>query len=103
MRLLIDLPSVTSHDCKHLVIDAGHVSIESDLVDKGATEFLHLKRNKKYEDQDYEYLESLMYDRFLLKLDAAQVCESAIVDDIASAHSTLVHRWRQSENMSGCP
>ncbi|KAG6900136.1 hypothetical protein C0993_002481 [Termitomyces sp. T159_Od127] len=65
-------PSVTSHDCNHLIIDAGHISIESDLVNKGATEFLHLKRNKKYEDQDYEYLESLMYDKFLLKLDAAQ-------------------------------
>ncbi|KAG6898100.1 hypothetical protein C0992_005427 [Termitomyces sp. T32_za158] len=78
--IIIIPEDVTSHDCKHLIIDAGHISIESDLVDKGATEFLHLKRNKQYEDQDYEYLESLMYDKFLLKLDAAQVCESAVVN-----------------------
>ncbi|KAG5731737.1 Vacuolar protein sorting-associated protein 13 [Termitomyces sp. T112] len=63
---------VTSHDCKHLVIDAGHISIESDLVDKSVIESIHLKRNKKYDDQDYEYLESLMYDKVSLKLDAAQ-------------------------------
>ncbi|KAG6890404.1 hypothetical protein C0995_008758 [Termitomyces sp. Mi166 len=63
---------VTSYDCKHLIIDAGHISIESDLVDKSAIRSIHLKRNKKYEDQDYEYLESLMYDKVLLKLDEAQ-------------------------------
>ncbi|KAG6911962.1 hypothetical protein DXG01_000210 [Tephrocybe rancida] len=64
--------NVTSHNCQHLIIDAGHISIESDLADKAAIRSIHLKRNKKYEDQDYEVLESLMYDKVLLKLDAAQ-------------------------------
>ncbi|KAG6857562.1 hypothetical protein H0H87_000161 [Tephrocybe sp. NHM501043] len=63
---------VTSQNCKHLIIDAGHISIESDLADKAAIRSIHLKRNKKYEDNDYKYLESLMYDKVLLKLDAAQ-------------------------------
>ncbi|KAG6842210.1 hypothetical protein C0991_000180 [Blastosporella zonata] len=64
--------NVTSRNCKHLIIDAGHISIESDLADKAAIRSIHLKRNKKYELQDYEYLESLMYDNVSLKLDAAQ-------------------------------
>lgn len=66
--------SVTTKDCKHLVIDAGHISIESDLVDKEAVHEIHLKRNQQYNEEDYKRLESLMYDKMLLKLEAAQVC-----------------------------
>lgn len=65
--------SVTTNDCKHLIIDAGHISIESDLADKKAIRTIRLKRNQKYTDEDYHYLESLMYDKMSLKLDAAQV------------------------------
>ncbi|KAF9459895.1 vacuolar protein sorting-associated protein 13 [Collybia nuda] len=63
---------VTSNNCKHLIIDAGHISIESDLADKDAVRAIHLKRNQKYSDEDYKYLESLMYDKLLLRLEAAQ-------------------------------
>ncbi|KAF5370222.1 hypothetical protein D9615_010080 [Tricholomella constricta] len=70
--IIIIPEDVTTHNCKHLVIDAGHISIESDLADKEAIRTIHSKRNKKYEDQDYKYLESLMYDKLSLKLDAAQ-------------------------------
>ncbi|KAF8078623.1 vacuolar protein sorting-associated protein 13, partial [Lyophyllum atratum] len=66
---------VTTHNCKHLIIDAGHISIESDLADKEATRTIQLKRNKIYEDKDYQYLESLMYDKLLLKLDC---CSGAL-------------------------
>ncbi|RDB28887.1 Vacuolar protein sorting-associated protein 13 [Hypsizygus marmoreus] len=64
--------NVSTHDCTHLIIDAGHISIESDLADKGAIRTIHLKRNQQYNEEDYKYLESLMYDKVLLKLDAAQ-------------------------------
>ncbi|GLB36151.1 putative vacuolar protein sorting-associated protein [Lyophyllum shimeji] len=63
---------VTTLDCKHLILDAGHISIESDLADKAAIRTIQSKRNKIYEDKDYQYLESLMYDKFSLRLEAAQ-------------------------------
>ncbi|KAG5647989.1 hypothetical protein DXG03_007023 [Asterophora parasitica] len=70
--IIIVPEDVTTHDCRHLIIDAGHIAIESDLADKDAIRTIHSKRNRKYEEQDYKYLESLMYDKLLLKLDAAQ-------------------------------
>ncbi|KAJ7254114.1 hypothetical protein B0H12DRAFT_1202424 [Mycena haematopus] len=63
---------VTTHKCKHLIIDAGHIAIESNLADKDAIRAIHLKRNKQYSDEDYKQLESLMYDKFSLRLQAAQ-------------------------------
>ncbi|XP_006454344.1 hypothetical protein AGABI2DRAFT_114096 [Agaricus bisporus var. bisporus H97] len=64
---------ITTPNCKHLVIDAGHISIESDLVDKSAVQWVQLKRNQQYNDEDYRQLESLMYDKLTLRLEDAQV------------------------------
>ena len=61
------------NDCKHLIIDAGHIAIESDLVAKEAIRTIHQKRNTKYTDEDYKNLESLMYDKMSLRLEDAQV------------------------------
>lgn len=66
---------MTTKNCKHLFIDAGHISIESDLADKDAVREIHQKRNQQYNDEDYKQLESLMYDKLSLKLEAAQVRE----------------------------
>ena len=65
--------SITTTNCKHLVIDAGHIAIESNLADKEATRQIHMKRNKQYNDEDYRRLESMMYDKFFLRLEMAQV------------------------------
>lgn len=67
------LVRITTPNCKHLVIDAGHISIESDLVDKSAVQWVQLKRNQQYNDEDYRQLESLMYDKLTLRLEDAQV------------------------------
>ena len=56
-----------------MVLDAGHISIQSDLVPKSELYDIHSKRKRKYTEEDYEKLESLMYDRFFLKLESAQV------------------------------
>jgi vacuolar protein sorting-associated protein 13A/C len=85
--------SVTTNDCKHLIIDAGHISIESDLADKDSIRTIYSKRNQKYTDEDYHYLESLMYDKMSLKLDAAQVIAWSIVLLLFSAEPLLVHCW----------
>ena len=67
------LLSITTAKCKHLVIDAGHIAIESDLADKQAVREIQMKRNQKYSEEDYKRLESLMYDKMSLRLEAAQV------------------------------
>ncbi|KAJ7487596.1 vacuolar protein sorting-associated protein 13 [Mycena galericulata] len=80
---------VTTHNCKHLIIDAGHIAIESDLADKDAIRAIHQKRNKQYSDQDYKDLESLMYDKLSIRLEAAQFvlgndlqsCQDALTSD----------------------
>lgn len=47
--------------------------MESDLADKDAMRELQAKKNQQYSEADYRRLESLMYDKMMLKLEAAQV------------------------------
>jgi vacuolar protein sorting-associated protein 13A/C len=65
--------SVTTYKCKHLIIDAGHIAIESNLAGKGAIREIQSKRNQRYSDEDYKHLESMMYDKLSLRLESAQV------------------------------
>jgi len=65
--------SITTSSCKHLVVDAGHIAVESDLVDKEAIRAIQSKRNQQYNEEDYRQLESLMYDKLSLRLEDAQV------------------------------
>ena len=65
--------SVTTTHCKHLVVDAGHISINSELASKEAIRRIQAKRKKQYTDADYKHLESMMYDRLKVQLEAAQV------------------------------
>ncbi|KAJ7071032.1 vacuolar protein sorting-associated protein 13 [Mycena amicta] len=80
---------ITTHQCKHLIIDAGHIAIESNLADKQAIRAIHLKRNKQYSEEDFKQLENLCYDRFDFRLDSAQFvlgndlqsCQEALTSD----------------------
>jgi vacuolar protein sorting-associated protein 13A/C len=72
------LCSITTHKCTHLLIDAGHISIESDLANKEAIRQVNLKRAQQYTDDDYARLEALMYDKLDLKLEDAQVGELSL-------------------------
>lgn len=56
-----------------LILDAGHISLNSELVDKGTLKQIQDKQHQKYSDEDFKQLESLMYDRFLVKLTSTQV------------------------------
>ena len=74
IRPIIVIPEdVTKEHCQHIILDAGHISIESDLVDKKALAEVKSKASKQYSDDDFRKLESLMYDKFFVKLEAAQV------------------------------
>ncbi|KAF5314046.1 hypothetical protein D9611_006808 [Ephemerocybe angulata] len=70
--IIIIPEDITTKECSHLILDAGHISIESDLADKTAVHSIYQKRNQQYDEEDYRRLESLMYDKMSLKLQDAQ-------------------------------
>lgn len=72
--IIIIPEDVTAKQCQHVILDAGHISIESQLVPKETMREIEAKKKTQYTDDDYSRLESLMYDRFSVKLHSAQVC-----------------------------
>ncbi|KAH9849745.1 vacuolar protein sorting-associated protein 13 [Lenzites betulinus] len=85
---------VTTTKCKHLVIDAGHISIGSELASKEAIQEIHAKRKQQYTEADYKHLESMMYDRLTVRLEAAQFL---IGDDLDSCLKAL--RSKENDNL----
>jgi len=81
--------NVTTNNCKHLIIDAGHIAIESDLAAKEAIRTIHQKRHQKYSDEDYKRLEALMYDKLSLRLQDAQFI---IGDNLQSCMEALTSK-----------
>ncbi|KAK9457717.1 hypothetical protein V1511DRAFT_185294 [Dipodascopsis uninucleata] len=79
---LIILPS-NVHETKApcLVIDVGHISVISNLVDKSTIRELQSKQSSQYQDYDYEKLKSLMYDKFQLNLESTQVLIGPSIDE----------------------
>ena len=71
--ILIIPESITEESTLCMILDAGHVSVNSELVDKDSMREIHSKRNQKYTEKDYQQLEGLMYDKFHVKLDSTQV------------------------------
>lgn len=78
-------PSVTTKSSVHLIVDAGHLAIASDLVPKKEVQEIYSKRNQQYTEQDYLQLEALMYDRFSVTLTAAQFVLGNDFDSCISA------------------
>ncbi|KAK3385903.1 hypothetical protein B0H63DRAFT_473802 [Podospora didyma] len=71
--LIIIPESITSKISTCLILDAGHISVNSELVDKDTMKEVQSKQNQTYTDADFKRLESLMYDRFIVKLTSTQV------------------------------
>ncbi|KAK6330143.1 hypothetical protein TWF730_004642 [Orbilia blumenaviensis] len=71
--LLVIPENVTTKAANCLIIDAGHVSLTSDLVQKHDVQEIQAKQSTQYTESDYEKLESLMYDKFLLQLKSTQI------------------------------
>lgn len=68
---LIILPlDPTSWKSPVAILDAGHISVTSDLVDKAT--FEEIKAKESYTKDDWNKLNTLMYDRFNLHLQDAQ-------------------------------
>ena len=79
--LIIVPDSVTKNSTICLILDAGHASMRSDLIDKGTLEDIQNKQKQKYTEKDFQQLESLMYDKFQLKLESTQVLIGTTVDE----------------------
>ena len=71
--LIIVPESITEESTLCLIFDAGHVAINSKLVDKDTMKEIQSKQKTKYTEEDFKQLEGLMYDKFVLKLDSTQV------------------------------
>ncbi|KAG4417512.1 hypothetical protein IFR04_009324 [Cadophora malorum] len=71
--LIIVPESITTRDTMCLILDAGHISVNSQLVDKDTLKDVQAKQRQSYTDEDFKRLESLMYDKFQVKLSSTQV------------------------------
>jgi vacuolar protein sorting-associated protein 13A/C len=71
--LIIVPENITTKKTMCLILDAGHISVNSELVDKDTMKEVQSKQKQAYSDEDYKRLESLMYDKFLVKLSSTQV------------------------------
>lgn len=71
--LIIVPESITHESSLCLILDAGHASVNSELVDRQTMRDIQAKQKRQYDTGDYKELEHLLYDRFLIKLDSTQV------------------------------
>ncbi|PWZ02331.1 hypothetical protein BCV70DRAFT_172197 [Testicularia cyperi] len=79
--IIIVPEDVTLRQCQHMVLDAGHIAVRSVLADPASLDTIRSKQNRAYTDDDYRQLEDLMYDRFFVKLESAQL---VMGNDLAS-------------------
>ena len=87
--LIIVPENITTKKTMCLILDAGHISLNSELVDKDTLKEVQSKQRQAYTDGDYQRLESLMYDKFLVKLSSTQLL---IGPSIEETRNQLVQR-----------
>lgn len=78
--IIIIPEDVTTKKCQHMVLDAGRIAVRSVLADQNALDTVRSKQNRAYTDEDYRQLEDLMYDRFFVKLESAQLVMGNDID-----------------------
>jgi vacuolar protein sorting-associated protein 13A/C len=79
--LIIVPDSVTEQSSLCLIVDAGHVSVNSELVDKDTLRDIQSKQKQKLSEAEFKKLESLMYDKFKLSLDSTQVLIGTTIEE----------------------
>ncbi|KAJ9118150.1 hypothetical protein QFC22_004053 [Naganishia vaughanmartiniae] len=80
-----------SLDSLHLVLDAGHIAVESALANQKEVADVQSKRGQALEGEDYVKLQSLMYDRFSLRLESTQLLIGNSWDSCMAALEDQVH------------
>ncbi|PNH66081.1 hypothetical protein VD0001_g8276 [Verticillium dahliae] len=71
--LIIVPVSIATKESTCLILDAGHISVNSKLVDQDTMKQIQSKQRQQYSNEDFERLESVMYDKFLVKLTSTQL------------------------------
>lgn len=71
--LIIIPESITKQRSTCMILDAGHISVNSELVDKDTMKEVQSKQKQAYTDEDFQRLQSLMYDKFVVKLTSTQL------------------------------
>ncbi|KAI8144971.1 hypothetical protein BJV82DRAFT_536853 [Fennellomyces sp. T-0311] len=61
-----------------MVIDAGHIHVDSELADPNV---VHEVKNKRHTKEDYKKLEALMYDKFRVGLSQTKLLIASDVED----------------------
>ncbi|PQE10057.1 Vacuolar sorting-associated 13 protein [Rutstroemia sp. NJR-2017a BVV2] len=79
--LIIVPENIASKNTICLILDAGHISVNSELVDEETMREVQSKQKQAYTDADYKRLESLMYDKFVVKLSDTQVLIGPSIED----------------------
>ncbi|RDW68381.1 hypothetical protein BP5796_09038 [Coleophoma crateriformis] len=78
--LIIVPDSITTQQTICLILDAGRITVNSELVDKDTMKEIQAKQKHSYTDEDFKRLESLMYDKFVVKLSSTQVLIGPSID-----------------------
>lgn len=71
--LIIVPVNITTANSTCLIVDAGHIHVNSELVDNKTMKEIQSKQRQSYSEADFKRLESAMYDRFIVKLTSTQV------------------------------
>ena len=71
--LIIVPDSVVKESSFCMILDAGHISANSELIDKETIRDIKSKQSQQYSDEDYKRLENVMYDKLNLKLESTQL------------------------------
>lgn len=64
---------VDTKECLHMILDAGHIGVNSSLADKAEIRDMQAKKGQALSDDEFHKLEGLMYDEFSLKLESTQL------------------------------
>lgn len=82
--LIIVPQSITTKRSTCMILDAGHISVNSELVDRETMKEVQSKHNSAYTDEDHKRLESLMYDKFMVKLTSTQLLIGPSIEEAKS-------------------
>ncbi|KAF7728851.1 hypothetical protein EC973_005477 [Apophysomyces ossiformis] len=82
--------SCVIEDSPAMIIDAGHITIDSDLANQELANEFKVKADQQYTQEDYDKLEGLMYDKFNLHLSQMRVLIAPSVKDcLAQLHQKV--------------
>jgi len=79
--LIIIPDSVTKSSSICMILDAGHIAVRSELIDKDTLSDIHSKQKQQYTEADFRQLEQLMYDKFIVSLSSTQLLLGSSIDD----------------------